>query len=118
MVDLVGAEERGVLLLHVFLLLFLFPQLLLAAGLHEVAPHEAVEEYDVHGGHDGQTYTADGVAEQRDEVAVQHQPAGHPGQSVDAKHHIRAQVDHAVDSVKCALGQVGHAEHLPQVQED
>ncbi len=116
--DLVGAEAGvgRVLFLHFFLLLF--PHLLLTAGLHEVTSHQAAKQHNVHDGHDGQTHAADGVADQGDEVTIQHQPAGHPGQSVDAKHYIGAQVYHAVDTVKCTFGQAGHAEHLPQVQKD
>lgn len=116
--DLVGAETRarGVRFLHFFFLLF--AHLLLTARLHEVTSHQTVKQHNVHGSHDGQTHAADGVADQGDEVTIQHQPTGHPGQGVDTKHYVGAQVYHAVDSVKCTFGQAGHAEHLPQVQKD
>lgn len=104
---------RSVVSLHLLLLLGL-PR----AALQEVAPEQAVEQHDVHDGHDGHAHTAQRVGQQWHLVPVEHQPAGHPGQRVDPEHHVRAQVDDAVDAVQRSLGHVGHAEQLPQVEED
>lgn len=79
---------------------------------------EPVEEHDVHGSHDGQTYAAYRVADQGHVVAVKHQPAGHPRQRGDAEDHVGSQVEHAVDAIHGGLGQARHAEHLTQVEED
>ena len=87
------------------------------AALQEVAAQQAAEEHDVHGGHDGHAHAAHRVGHQGHVVPVQHQPACHPGQRVDAEHHVGAQVDDAVDLVGGARHQVSHAQHLPQVQE-
>lgn len=100
--------------LHVLVFLDVFH----AAGLEEVGTEQPVEQDNVHEGHDGQTHTAHRVAENGNQIAVQHQPACHPRQRVDAEHHVRAQVNHAVHTVHCALGDTGHTQHLPQVQED
>lgn len=111
----VGAEVgmgAGLVLLHLLL-----PPCFTAA-YQEVTAQQSVKEDDVHGGHDGHAHTAHRVNEQRDEAAIQHQPSRHPGQRADAEHHVGAQVHHAVQPVHGAPAQAGHAQHLPQVQED
>lgn len=107
-------KSAFLLLLHVLVFLDLF----LTAGLKEVGTKQAVEQNNIHEGHNGHTHAPHCVAEKRNVITVQHQPARHPRQSVDAEHHVCAQVNHAIYTVHSALGNTGHPQHLPEVQED
>lgn len=98
--------------LHLLLLLGL-P----GAALQEIAPEQPTEEDDVHDGHDGHPHAAQRIGQQRYLVPVEHQPAGHPSQGVDAEDHVRAQVDDAVDAVERAGRHAGHAQDLAEVEE-
>lgn len=102
----------SLLFLHLLLLL-----VLPTAALQKVASEQPIKEDYIHGCHDSHTYTAKCVCQEGHLVPVEHQPAGHPGQRVDAEHHICAQVHHAVDSVQCSCGNVGHTQNLSEVEE-
>lgn len=88
-----------------------------SAALQKVVPEETIEQDNVHERHDGHTHAAQRVGQEGHHVPVEHQPTGHPGQGVDAEHHVRAQVDYAVDPVQRSFGNVGHTQHLPEVEE-
>lgn len=96
------------------LLLLGFP----GAALQKVAPQQSIKEHDIHDGHDGHAHTAQGVGQQGHLLPVQHQPAGHPGQRVDAEHHVCAQIDYAVHTVQRTCRDVGHSQQLPEVEEN
>lgn len=85
--------------------------------LQKVTPEQPIKQDNIHGRHDGHTHAAQRVGQEGHLVPVEHQPAGHPGQRVDAEHHVCAQVDYAVDPVQRAFGDAGHTQHLPEVEE-
>lgn len=97
--------------------MLLFP-LHVSAGLEEVTTQQAVEEDDVHGRHDCHAHCAHSVRCWGHILPIEEEPAGHPGQCGDAKHHVGAQVDDAVEAVAGGVHQVGHEQDLPQVEED
>lgn len=98
-------------------LFLLLPPHILSA-FEEVTPQQAVEQDDVHGCHDCHAHRAHGVGSWGHVVAIEEEPAGHPGQRGDAEHHVGAQVDEAVEAIAGGVHQVGHEQDLPQVEED
>lgn len=93
-------------------MLFLLLPAHVPAGLEEITTQQAVEEDDVHRGHDCHANCAHGVCGQGHVLPVEEQPACHPGQRGNAEHHVGAQVDDAVEAVAGGVHQVGHEQDL------